>query len=145
MSLPDNPQLSVRPSSRPKGRELRQRNRVNFNRQMSALVIGPNLQLVEITTTDLSTGGMGFTCPVALRMGDHLIIAFPRDGMSNLYLCRVRNVRWMKSLCYRVGVEFTASQRLYSGEESIPLAWFGLVVGNEGFGTTKDGLLQKSH
>jgi hypothetical protein len=123
---------------------MRQRNRVGFNRQICALIIGPNLQLVEVTTTDLSTGGMGFTCPLSLRLGDQLVIAFPRDGMSNLYLCRVRNVRWMKSLCYRVGVEFIGSQRLYTGEESIPLAWFGLIVGSNGFGATKDGLLQKT-
>jgi hypothetical protein len=143
MSTTHKPTLSVRPVNRTRAHEKRKRNRVSFNRQMTALLLTP-LQLIEVTTTDLSTGGLGFTSPVSLRMGDLVVIAFPRDGMSNLYLCRVRNVRWMKSLCYRVGVEFTGSQRLYAGEESIPIAWLGLSVQNEGFTPSSDGPLQKS-
>jgi hypothetical protein len=123
--------------------EKRTRTRVTFNRRICALILGSSLQLVDIQTTDLSTGGLGFTSPIALRVGDILVVAFPRDGMSNLYLCRVRNVRWMKSLCYRVGAEFTGCQRLYSGEESIPLAWFGLNVDADGFSPMADSSRQK--
>lgn len=121
------------------GFEKRSRARVVFNRRITALLLGSSLQLLDLQTTDLSTGGLGFTSPVALRVGDVLVIAFPRDGMSNLYLCRVRNVRWVKSLCYRVGAEFTGCQRLYSGEESIPLAWLGLNVDADGFSHAVEG------
>ena len=143
MCFPGDTSCSAKSQKPSRAREMRTRARVNFNREMCALVIGPNMQLVQVTSTDLSTGGMGFTCPVAFRLGDQVVMVFLRDGMSNLYLCKVRNVRWMKSLCYRVGVEFTQSQRQYTGQESIPLAWFGLLVEAAGFGITKDGLLQK--
>jgi len=108
------------------------------------LVLTPSLQLVEVTTHDLSTGGMGFSCPVPLRMGDILAVVFPRDGMSQLYLCRVRNVRWIKSLCYRIGVQFSSSQRLCTGEESIPLSWLGLLVEKDGFNGSADCPLTKN-